>query len=351
MFAYVGGYTTPDRDGTADGINVYRIDRPGRAWTHIQNVPCHDNPSFLRIGPDGRTLFAVHGGRSSVSAFAIDAESGRLNFINREDSGGANPVDLGFDCSGRLMVVPHYTSGTIGVLPVAADGRLGPLAQTIPLTGTPGPRQADQPGPLPHGVTPDPTGRFLVIPDKGLDRLFVFTFSDGRLVPAPAPSAPALPGSGPRHAAFHPHLPMLYAVNELDCTVRAYRWDAATGALDPVQSLSALPEGTTTPSWAAEIAVSASGTCVYSSNRGHDSIARFSVDPATGMLRFEDCTSTLGREPRLFALDPAGRHLHVGNQATHTIVTFDLDAADGRLSGGGIAVETGSPTAICFGAA
>jgi 6-phosphogluconolactonase len=348
QIVYVGGYTTPDRMGQADGINVYRIESPLGRWSHLQHVPAFDNPSFLRIGPDGRTLYAVHGGRSCVSGFAITPESGHLSPLNRQDSGGRNPVDLGFDPAGRHVVVAHYTSGSIGVLPVAGDGSLGVLAQSIALTDTRAIKTEDQPGPLPHGVTPDATGRFLLVPDKGLDRLFTFTFENDVLVPAAQPFAPTRPGSGPRHAAFHPALQVLYVVCELSNTVEVFGWDGATGGLKPLQSVSSLPSDTVT-GFASEIAVSPSGNCVYSSNRGHDSIARFSVNPQSGLLRFEECTPTGGREPRAFAIDPSGKALHVANQATDEITTFAIDAADGSLSGRVVSLRTGTPTAICFG--
>ncbi len=348
QIVYVGGYSAPDRHGRGDGINVYRVDSPMGPWTHLQHVPSLDNPSFLRVGRDGHALFAVHAGRTYISSYGIAPETGLLEFRNRQESGGTNPVDLGFDASGRHAVVAHYISGTVGVLPIAVDGTLGAVAQSIPLRGTPGPSKADQPGSLPHGVTPDATGRFLLVPDKGLDRIFVFEFKDGTLVPAPMASAATVPGSGPRHAAFHPRLPMLYVVCELSSTVEVFRWDVTNGGLQSMQSISALPAGAT--GLASEIAVSASGICVYSSNRGHDSIARFSVDQESGLLSLEDCTLTGGKEPRAFAIDPTGTVLHVANQTTDTIMSFPIDPTDGSLSAGSLSLKIGTPTAICFGA-
>ena len=346
---YVGGYSTPDRNGRADGINVYRVESPLGRWTHLQHVPAFDNPSFLRIGPDQRTLYAVHGGRSCVSAFSIAPQGGHLTFLNRQDSGGENPVDLGFDATGRHIVVAHYSSGTVGVLPVVAGGALGKLAQSIVLLDTRSATTADQPGPLPHGVTSDPTGRFLVVPDKGLDRVFAFTFEGDVLVPAVQPSAATQSGSGPRHAAFHPTLQVLYVVCEMSNTIEVFGWDGETGGLKALQAISSLPSGAAT-GFASEIAVSPSGNCVYSSNRGHDSIARFSVDPQSGLLRLEDCTPTGGQEPRAFAIHPSGQALHVANQATDEIMTFAIRSTDGSLSDPVVSVKTGTPTAICFGA-
>jgi 6-phosphogluconolactonase (cycloisomerase 2 family) len=338
MYAYVGSFT--NRGG--DGINVYRVTAHG-TWEHLQHVPGLDNPSFLRIGPDGRTLYAVHGGGTRVSAYAIDPATGHASVLNTADSGGQNPVDFGFDSSWDHVVVANYGSGTVAVLKRAEDGALSDPHQVIQLSGTPGPHPTEQPGPLPHGATPDPTGAFAVIPDKGLDTIFVFRWNAGTLTQVE--SCPTASGAGPRHAAFHPHLPLLYVVNELDCTVLTLSW--TEGRLAIVQCLSTLPEGATTPSTGAEIAVSPSGNCVYASNRGNDSIARFSADPATGLLTYRECTPLPGREPRFFAIDPTGRNLHAAHQNSNTIARFTINE-DGALRGGEIVVETGAPVAICY---
>jgi 6-phosphogluconolactonase (cycloisomerase 2 family) len=283
-----------------------------------------------------------------VSSFVINPATGLLEFCSREDCGGGNPVDLGIDAAGGLAVVANYASGTVGVLSIAPDGKLGACQQLVAMTGPPGGRPADQPSPMPHGVTTDPSGRFFVIPDKGLDRVFVFEFRNGELVSAPHPSVATAAGAGPRHAAFHPTLPMLYVVCELSSTIETFDWDASTAELRPMQSLSTLPPGAETTNSGAEILVSPSGRCVYSSNRGHESIARFLVDRTTGLLRFADWTPTLGEEPRTFAIDPTGAALHVANQNSDSIATFAIDPAGGALSAGRISVKTATPSAICF---
>ena len=342
MFAYVGSFTNPARNGRGNGINVYRVTDSG-PWQHLQHVPALENPSFLRIGPDGRTLYTVHGSGTRMSAYAIDPGTGNATLIDTAASGGENPVDFGFDPSWDNMVVANYGSGTVAVLKRAEGGALSDPHQIIHLSGTPGPHPTEQPASLPHGVTPDPTAAFAVIPDKGLDTIYVFRWEGDRLTQVEA--CPTAPGAGPRHAAFHPHLPVLYVVNELDCTVLTLSWNE--GRLAILQCLSTLPEGTSTPSTGAEIAVSPSGNCVYTSNRGHDSIARFSADPATGLLTFRECTALPGREPRFFSIDPTGRHLHAAHQNSDSIASFGIDES-GALQGGQVVVETGSPVAICY---
>ncbi len=171
MYAYVGSFTTNGRRG--NGINVYRVTERG-PWQHLQHVPALDNPSFLRIGPDGRTLYAVHGGGTRVSAYALIPETGHATLLDSADSGGRNPVDFGFDPSWDNLAIANYSSGTVAVLKRGEDGALSDPHQVIQLTGPQGPHPTEQPGPLPHGVTQDPTGAFVVIPDKGLDTIFVF---------------------------------------------------------------------------------------------------------------------------------------------------------------------------------
>jgi 6-phosphogluconolactonase len=336
MLAYVGGYTTADRGGRAPGITVFRLGLPGERWTALQVLDAGENPSLLRFGPGNRTLYAVHGARTDVSAYAVDPATGLLAPAGRVDSGGVNPVDLGVWPGRSALLAVHYTSGTAAVLPLRPDGAPDGPAQVLPL------RRDGHPGPsMPHGVAFDPSGRFALVPDKGLDCVWAFALgADNQLVPAGL--GVCGPGSGPRHCAFHPTLPILYVVNELGCSVQSFRWQ--DGALDPLQVVSSLPPGAA--GVAAEIAVSPDGRSLYASNRGHDTIAHFAVD-AGGLLGPAACTPCGGAEPRLFALSLDGRVLHVCCQDSHRIVSFPLDAA-GRPAAGTVAAEVGSPTALCF---
>jgi 6-phosphogluconolactonase len=347
MFAYVGGYTTAERDGRAEGITVFRTGRTDAAWVPLQMLATLDNPSLLRIAPGGRTLYAAHGDGTRLSAFAVDPVTGHLAAREAVDCGGVNPVDLGFVGDGRFVVTANYTSGTVGLLPVAADGALLPPCQTLTL------RESDDgvavtAASQPHGVTIDPTGRFVLVPDKGQDKVFVFRFDPaGRLVPAEMPYAACTAGNGPRHAVFHPRMPMLYVVNELGCSVQSFRWMEATGGLDPVQSVSTLPDSPECRGVAAEIAISADGHGLFASTRVHGSIVNFMVDDHTGSLGSPVWTSCQGREPRFFTLSPDGRALHVANQDSDTIVSFAIDKA-GHVGAGTVSARVGSPSSICF---
>jgi 6-phosphogluconolactonase (cycloisomerase 2 family) len=345
MLAYVGGYTTPDRNGRGDGIHVYRIGADG-VWSHAQHVPGERNPSLFTLRRDNRVLFSVHGALDYVSAFAIDAETGHLSLINRQPCQGENAVDSALDPSERFLVVANYTSGGVAVLPVAADGALGPVAQLVALSGTHGPDPVHQTGPHPHGVIFDPSGRFVIVPDKGLDCVFAFRFDAGRLVPTAQERIGSRAGAAPRHCVFHPRLPVLYVNNELDSTITAYRFDAADGRLEALQTETTIPGGFDGRNSTAEIAAAPDGRHLYVSNRGQDSIAVFAIDARSGALRYLASEPTQGGTPRFFTLDSAGEQLFAANQEGDNIVCFRVDQAGGLLTPTGKTVHVGSPSAI-----
>ena len=348
-FIYVGSYTTPER-GHGDGITVFRNDA-GR-WTQIQVVKDLENPSFVIVDALGRCLYAVHGDGDRASAYRIDPVTGRLTLINNQPTGGKNGVHLSIDATGRHLVVANYDTGTLAVLPIGADGSLGELTDLVTLTGTPGPHKTQQVSSHPHDCPFDPSHRFIVVPDKGLDRVFVWSLdaAAGKLLPARSPSVAARAGSGPRHVDFHPTLPFAYVINELDSTVTTYRMDRTTGGLTPVQILPSIPPTYTADNTAAEIAVARSGRFVYGSNRGHDSIVIFAVDPAQGTLRAIGWESTRGSTPRFFGFDPSGAHLYAANQASDNIVGFDVNLNTGLPTPTGNVVKVGAPSAIAFSA-
>jgi 6-phosphogluconolactonase len=347
MLIYVGSYTSDDRNGRGKGITVFRSAPAGNLWRHVQTLTTYDNPSLLRIAPGGHVLYAVHGGRTRVSAFTVEPD-GQLAAFGSVGSGGENPVDIGFLAAGRFLVAANYTSGTVGLLRVGPDGAPQDLCQIITLE-RPGYDAGRPLVSMPHGVAICPDGNFVLIPNKGLDCVFVFRFDPaGQLVPADVPYASCKAGTGPRHAAFHPNLPILYVVGELGCSVQVFHWNAATGALRDEQVVSTLPGVEVGGNLAAEIAVSADGRSVYASNRGHNSIAHFRVSERTGLLGPVMCTCCLGKEPRFFALAPNGRALHVANQESDTITSFPLNEA-GEMGAGFVSAHVASPSSICFG--
>jgi 6-phosphogluconolactonase len=344
MFAFVGGYTTPDRNGRGNGINVYRVDPLSGAWSPVQTVGGLENPALFTLTRDGIRLYCVHGGRTLMSSFAVDRATGFLTLLNQVDCGGNNPVDSALDPTERFLVIANYGSGAVAVMPIAEDGRLQPVSQSIPLEGSPGPNPKEQASSHPHAVIFDPTGRFVVVPDKGFDRTFFFRFQNGQL--SSARFAPSAPGAAPRHATFHPTLPVLYVNNELDSTVTVFDW--ADGRATERQVIGTLAGGHEGHNTTAEIAASACGRFLYVSNRGQDSIVQFVVAPDSGVLTYAATFPTGGVRPRFFALGPDGRHLYAANQDSDDITVFHVDPAAGSLIPTGVRIAVGSPSAISF---
>lgn len=349
MFAYVGSRTTRERQARGEGISVYRCDPASGGLQRVQLLGDLVNPSFLARNRAGDRLYAVHGDGEEISAFRVDATTGCLTFLNRQNTGGKNPVHLALDPSERFMVVSNHITSSLVVLPIAADGSLGALTQLVTLAGEPGPHRKEQPFAKPHFNPFDPSGRFVIVPDKGLDKVFSFRFDAGRLQPADVPEVMAREGAGPRHIAFHPTQPWAYAINELDSTVTAYRFDAATGGLQPFQIVSALADSYTGNSRASEIEVHPAGHVLYASNRGEDTIAVLAIDAPSGRLRLIQSMPSGGKTPRFFTLTPEGRWIYVLNEDSDSIVTLAVDGTTGRLQETGRAVGCGSPVCMVFG--
>jgi 6-phosphogluconolactonase len=349
MLAYVGAYTSKDRNGRGDGINVYRVDEVSGAWTHVQRLGDLVNPSWLLLDRERPVLYSAHGQEQEATAYAIEPATGHLRILNRQPTQGKNGVRLGIEASNRFLVCANYSSGTVAVLPIEGDGSLGALRDLVPLAGKTGPHPTEQAGPHPHDIAFDPRGRFCLVPDKGLDAVFVFRVDGGgKLVPATPPSVASRPGAGPRHAGFHPTGPFAYVLNELDSTLTTYRFDADSGALEPRQTITTLPAGFSGRNTTSEIAVAPSGRFVYASNRGHDSVVVLAVEPGTGTLTPVGWEPTQGKTPRFIGLDPAGAMLYAANQDSDTIVAFRVDRQSGALTPTGHVVAVGSPSTIVF---
>lgn len=348
MYAYVGSRTTRERQARGDGISIFDVDAASGALRLVDVVGGLFNPSFLTMGHDGRSLYTVHGDASEVSVFRVDRASGRLTLLNRQDTQGLNPVHLALDPSGRFLVVSNHLSASVSVLAIGADGALGNVLQKVTLAGPPGPHRVEQKQAKPHCNPFDPGGRFVAVPDKGLDRVFMFRFEQGRLIAADTPFTAAREASGPRHLVFHPRQASAYVINELDSTVTACRFDADTGALTPFQIVPALPQSFTGNSRAAAIQIDASGRFLYASNRGADCIAVFRIDEHSGALSVVDFVPSRGKTPRFVTTSPDGRLLFALNEDSDSIVSFAIDAASGRLQPTGESVHCGSPVCMVF---
>lgn len=349
VIAYVGSFTSAQRQARGDGIHIYRMDPMSGAWTHQSHVTNLVNPSFLHLSHDQRFLYSVHGDEDYATAFAVEPSNGDLRLLGRAATGGRNGVRQHIDPSGRWMVVANYSSGSVAVLEVKPDGSLVDQHQLLDLQGSPGPHRVEQAASHPHDVIFDTSGRYVVVPDKGLDRIFVFALDpvSGRLTPTAQGSARSRAGAGPRHAAFHPRLPLLWVLNELDSTLATYAFDPATGALRALQVVTTLPPNFTGDSTCSEIAVSADGKFVYATNRGHDSVTVFAAG-SDGLLRAVDWTPSQGRVPRFAGLAPDGRLFYAANEQGDTVVGFRVDGRSGKLTPTGQVVRNGSPVTIVF---
>lgn len=351
MIAYVGCYTELDRRGRGAGIGVHRVDPNSGLWSEVQVVTGEPNPSFLAVEPRGRFLYAVHGGNASqVSAFAIDEATGRLSLLNRQSSHGDNPVFPAIDPASRWLVLANYTGQTIAAYPLGADGRIGEATDVVTLAGPLGPNPDRQNTPHPHQITWDVDGRFLFVPDLGQDRTYVYRLTgEGKFAPNDPAFAASPPGSGPRHIAFNPNRTHAYLLHEMGNILITFAYDPDRGVLQPIQTISTLPSDFAGVSTAAEVVVAPSGGFVYASNRGHDSIVTYRMDPANGALAPVDWVPTQGKTPRHFAIDPAGSFLFAENQDSDSVVTFRIAPTTGRLTPTGQVVATGSPVCIVFG--
>lgn len=351
-FVYVGCFTTAQRNGEGDGIQAFRMNAATGAWRAFQHLGGLVNPSWLLANRNGTVLYSLHADGDYATSYRIDRATGRLTVLNKAATGGRNGVSAKLDPTGRFLIAANYASGSVSVLPVAADGSLADAVQVHDLPGAARARHrvGHQGTSHPHDIVLDPSGRFVVVPDKGLDRIFVFRFDPrrGRLAPAGKGYIDARSGAGPRHMAFHPSRPFAWVLNELDSTVTTCRWDGARGRLTPVEVTSTLPGDFTGDNQTAEIEFAAASNTLYVSNRGHDSITLFRVSRATGIPRPIGWQPTGGRDPRLFVLGPGGRFLYAANLSSHTVKRFNRDAKSGVLTATRHTVRTASPCAIAF---
>ncbi len=347
---YIGTYTR----GGSEGIYLSRLDLGSGKLQPVELAAKVDNPSFLAIHPRRPLLYSAgeannfRGERTGVvSAFSIEPATGRLALLNQQPSQGAGPCHLVVDRSGKNVLVANYGGGSIACLPIGDDGRLGEATSSIQHQGSSvNPRR--QQGPHAHSINLDAAGRFAFVADLGLDKILIYRFDPaaGKLTSSDPPWAKVTPGAGPRHFAFHPSGRYAYVICELSSTVTAFEYDAKRGALRSLQTISTLPEGFKGRSTTAEVEVHPSGKFLYGSNRGHDSIACFSIDGATGRLTPIGHRSTQGRTPRNFCIDPTGSYLLAANQDSKSVVAFRIDRATGRLQPTGHSVSVSMPVCV-----
>jgi 6-phosphogluconolactonase len=329
---YVGTY--------AENIYLVRMDRRSGELTRIGAANAGANPSFLTIHPNRRVLYAVNEREQDggLSAFTIDRATGALTKLNEQPSHGGAPCYVSVDRGGRALLVANYAGGNVALLPIDTNGALASATSVVQHTGN---------SPHAHCILPDRTNRFALAADLGLGRVFVYRLDLGGNALRPSGEAVMRPGAGPRHMAFHPALPLVFVANELDSTVATLRFDEGVGTLSPEGTISTLPDGWTGTNYPADIHVAADGRALYVSNRGHNSIAMFSVT-AAGPLALEQTVSTEGDWPRNFSLHPTGRWLLVANQRSDSVIVFGRDPDTGRLTLTRQRVEIPSPVCLRF---
>ncbi|MFK4446832.1 6-phosphogluconolactonase [Caballeronia udeis] len=351
VFAYVGCRTTRERNARGRGIGVYAIDTQSGAWEHVQTFEPLENPSFLALNGVQDVLYAVHGDGAEVSSYSIDAAHGRLTALNRRSCEGRNPVHLALSRDGTSLVVAAYATGAAVQFQLGVDGALGDVSSYVRFPGEPGPHRIEQASSHPHHIARYVTQRYdtdwHIVPDKGLDRVFALKWEGLGTLPA-LTSGRSREGAGPRHAAFHPTLPLIYISNELDSSVTAWDFDPITGALEPLHTMSVLPGTHHALSRAAGIVIRPDGRALYVTNRGQDSITTVELDGTTGMPVQAHWTHTQGQCPRFLCLSHDGKMLYVANEHSDSIVQYALDATTAIPAPTGRVVATGSPVCIIF---
>ena len=306
-------------------------------------------PSYLTI--EGHFLYAVNEVKDgAVSSFTIDHSSGKLAPLNSMSVKSAGPCYIAIDKSGHSAVTANYSGGSITVLPIGGDGRLGEATTFIQNKGS-GPNRDQQTGPHPHWVGFIPASKLALIADLGIDEVAIYNLDakKGKLTVGNPAFMTIPPGSGPRHGAMHPSGKFFYLINELSSNLMEFYYEAEMKRFTLIQTLSTLPEAFKGENTGAEIAVHPSGKFVYASNRGHDSIAVFSVnDMKRGTLALVEHVPTGGKTPRQFEIDPSGHWLLAGNQGSDSIGIFSIDASTGKLTAAGVAAGVAKPTCIKF---
>jgi len=377
LVAYVGTFSAPLRDvlptqvdlppGNGRGIHRFEVNRATGALKPTGVYEMGTSPSCLALNPAGTRLYSANetdrvgdDNEGTVSAFEIERPDGKLKLLNTVRSGGAGPTYVSLHPSGRFLLVANYFGGSVSVLPILSDGRLGEATDIKIDEGTIGPTRAINapPGSFAfsghdrthaHMIAADPSGRFVLHVDLGLDRILVWKFDDQKGILTPnEPSGVSLPpGDGPRHFHFHPNGHWFYSIQEEGSTIVLFDYDAHTGQLAARQTISTLPPGFAGSNFCSEILVSADGRFVYAGNRLHDSVGIFSVG-TDGTLTFVGEEWTRGNYPRSFNFDPTGKFLYCCNQRADSIAVFQVDRQSGGLEFTDHYVPVGNPSHIVF---
>ena len=383
LYAYVGSWTQgPFGVGGGGGITVFTLDMSDGSLTQVSRTGSEFenlNAGYLCVSPDGRFLYSTDevknlhgefGGGGGVLSFAIDADDGSITHMNTQPSMGVNPAYLEIDATGSFVLasnhgnydpvvtvvkrngVPQiekiYDDGTVSMLPIAGDGTLEPPSDVAVLERMGGVDPVSQQSPHAHSVNLDPGNRFALVCDKGADRIYVYRVDTQSHTLIESHVFETEPGISPRHSSFHPSLPYVFVINERESSLSSFHFDSDTGAIELIQTVATIPTSFTERNRPADVRVHPNGRFVYGSNRGHDSIAIFGIDEATGRLTSAGIVPTEGAGPRAINFEPSGMYLFAANQGSNDVVTFAADAATGALTPTGAKAEVLKPACIKF---
>jgi 6-phosphogluconolactonase len=347
--AFVGTYT--GKTGSK-GIYAFDFDSATGKLTPRGLAAESVSPSWVAIHPSGKFVYAANeaGKQSAITAYSLDAKTAKLTQLNQLPAVGEDPCYLSFDQTGKYLFAANYSSGNVVVFPILPDGKLGEHTAAVKDAGTRGPNKERQEAPHAHWVQVSPDNRFVLVSDLGLDAILIYRFdaTKGTLSPNDPPFGKLAPGAGPRHIAFSPNGKFVYVISELNSTVTAFAFDPAKGSLQNLQVISTLPSDFHGRNDTAEIAVHPNGKWLYASNRGHDSVTVFSIEPGTGKLQLVGDFPTRGKEPRHFIVDPTGQYLLAENQNSNTIVVFRIDTSTGPLTKISQVDDIASPVCLAF---
>lgn len=383
MFAYVGSWTAgPFGTGGGGGLHVFSLDMSNGSLMPVMRTtgPAYENfhVGYMAVSPNGRFLYATnevenHDGEfngGAVVTFAIDPRDGSIAEVGKQHSMGVYPAHMDLDEAGSLLVIANHGNynasvrvvkkngvpeiekvwddGTVALFPVRPDGTLDRASDVAVLERTQSVDTYSQRSSHAHSVNFDPSDRIVLACDKGTDYIYTYRVDARARTLTDRKSFKTAPGIAPRHSSFHPRLPYVFVVNERESSLSSYRYDANTGEISLVQTIPTIPSGYTQRNSPADVHVHPNGRFVYSSNRGHNSLAIFRIDEATGRMTPIDIVPTQGATPRAFRFDPSGRYIFAANQGSSTIVTFGVDPETGMLAATGAKVEVPRPVCVTF---
>lgn len=346
-YLFVGTYTI----GSSRGIYVYRFDGANGEAQRISSTDTGYNLSYLTLSPDGRYVYAVNetGGKEpgAVFAYAFDSLTGKMTFIGRHDSGGDFPCYVSEDAQQKWVMVANYGGGSLSAFPVGSDGSLGPYTQLLQHDGK-GSNPARQEKPHVHATVFTPDQQYLLAPDLGLDKVFVYDFRSDESSPLSAAAAPYItvrPGSGPRHIEFSADHRYMYLVEELSGDVEVFGY--SRGRFIPVQRLASVDKDTSADKGSADVHLSPDGKFLYTSNRGiTNNLTIYAVHTGSGKLRVVGFQDVQGLKPRNFTISPDGHYLLVANQDSNNIVIFRRNMRTGKLTPTGNQIRMDSPVCL-----